>query len=46
MIELTNLKHSKNEPVLDYITHWHILCLECEDRLFETSTMEIWTQDM
>jgi len=46
MIELTNRKQWKDEPVLDYINRWHALSLECKDRLCETSAIEMCTQGM
>ena len=46
MIELTNTKQWKDEPVLDYINHWRALSLECKDRLSEASTVEMCTQGM
>ncbi|XP_012851792.1 PREDICTED: uncharacterized protein LOC105971484 [Erythranthe guttata] len=36
MIELTNSRQWKKEPVIDYITRWRNLSLNCKDRLPET----------
>jgi len=46
MTELTNVKQWKDELVLDYINCWGALSLECKDRLFEASAMEMCTQGM
>ncbi|KAL0283537.1 UNVERIFIED_CONTAM: hypothetical protein Sangu_2882900 [Sesamum angustifolium] len=46
MIELTNSHQWKEEPVIDYINRWRILSLNCKDRLFETSTIEMCIQGM
>jgi len=46
MIELTNTKQWKDEPVLDYINRWRALSLECKDRLSEASAVEMCTQGM
>ena len=37
MIELTNTKQWKDEPVVDYINRWHMLSLNCKDKLSEVS---------
>jgi len=41
MIELTNTKQWKDEPVLDYINHWRSLSLECKDCLSEALAVEM-----
>ncbi|KAK4397526.1 hypothetical protein Sango_1589200 [Sesamum angolense] len=46
MIELTNTKQWKDEPVVDYINRWHSLSLNCKDRLSEASTIEMCIQGM
>lgn len=46
MTELTNTKQWKDEPVIDYISRWRALSLECKDRLSEISTAEMCTQWM
>ena len=33
MIELTNTKQWKDEPVVDYINRWRTLSLDCKDKL-------------
>ncbi|KAL4625463.1 hypothetical protein ACB092_05G028000 [Castanea dentata] len=38
MMELTNTKQWKDEPVVDYINRWHSLSLDCKDRLSEISS--------
>ncbi|KAA0062769.1 retrotransposon protein putative ty3-gypsy sub-class [Cucumis melo var. makuwa] len=46
MMEFTNTKHRKGEPVIDYINQWRALSLDCKDRLTELSVVEMCTQDM
>ena len=46
MMELTNTKKWKDEPVIDYINQWHFLSLDCKDRLFEISAVEMCIQGM
>ncbi|KAK2991234.1 hypothetical protein RJ640_023815 [Escallonia rubra] len=46
MMELTNTKQIKEEPVVDYINRWRALSLDCKERLFETSTVEMCMQGM
>ena len=46
MMELTNTKQWKDEPVVDYINHWCSLSLDCKDRLFEVSIMGMCIQGM
>ena len=35
MMELTNLRQWKDEPVVDYINCWRSLSLDCKDRFLE-----------
>ena len=44
MIELTNSKQWKEEPVIDYIQRWRNLSLNCKDQLSEASTIEMCIQ--
>ena len=46
MIELTNARQWKEEPVIDYINRWRNLSLNCKDRLSETSGIEMCIQGM
>ncbi|KAA0044954.1 ty3-gypsy retrotransposon protein [Cucumis melo var. makuwa] len=46
MMELTNTKQWKGEPVIDYITRWRALSLDCKDKLTELSAVEMCTQGM
>ena len=46
MMELTNTKQWKDEPVVDYINRWCSLSLDCKDKLSEISTVEICIQGM
>ena len=46
MMELTNTKQWKDESVVDYINRWCSLSLECKDRLYEVSAMEMCIQGM
>ncbi|KAK4383806.1 hypothetical protein Sango_2741900 [Sesamum angolense] len=46
MVELTNSRQWKEEPVVDYINRWRNLSLNCKDRLSEPSAIEICNQDM
>ncbi|KAA0050735.1 retrotransposon gag protein [Cucumis melo var. makuwa] len=46
MMELTNTKQRKGEPVIDYINRWRALSLDCKDKLTELSTVEMCTQGM
>ncbi|XP_012845348.1 PREDICTED: uncharacterized protein LOC105965345 [Erythranthe guttata] len=41
MIELTNSRQWKKEPVIDYIIRWRNLSHNCKDRLPETSSIEL-----
>lgn len=46
MMELTNTKQWKDEPVVDYINRWCSLSLDCKDRLSEVSAVEMCIQGM
>ncbi len=46
MMELTNTKQWKDEPVIDYINRWCSLSLDCKDRLSEAFEVEMCIQDM
>ncbi|KAK2983063.1 hypothetical protein RJ640_006450 [Escallonia rubra] len=46
MIELTNSRQWKDEPVIDYINRWRNLSLNCKDRLSESSAIEMCIQGM
>ncbi|KAL4651247.1 hypothetical protein ACB092_01G145500 [Castanea dentata] len=46
MIELTNSKQWKEEPVIDYIQRWRNLSLDCKDQLSEASAIEMCIQGM
>ncbi|KAG8380602.1 hypothetical protein BUALT_Bualt06G0032700 [Buddleja alternifolia] len=46
MIELTNAKQWKDEPVVDYINGWRALSLNCKDKLSEISAVEMCIQGM
>ena len=46
MMELTNTKEWKDEPVVDYINRWRSLSLDCKDRLSEISAIEMCIQGM
>ncbi|KAK4592997.1 hypothetical protein RGQ29_017223 [Quercus rubra] len=46
MMELTNTKQWKDEPVIDYINRWRSLSLDCKDRLSEISAVEMCIQGM
>ena len=46
MMELTNLRQWKDEPVVDYINRWHSLSLDCKDRLSEASGVGMCIQGM
>ncbi|KAK3043386.1 hypothetical protein RJ639_002688 [Escallonia herrerae] len=41
MMELTNTKQGKEEPVVDYINRWRALSLECKERLSKASAVEM-----
>ena len=46
MMELTNTKQWKDEPVIDYINRWHSVSLDCKDRLSEIFAVEMCIQGM
>ncbi|XP_012834010.1 PREDICTED: uncharacterized protein LOC105954874 [Erythranthe guttata] len=46
MIELTNSRQWKKEPVIHYINRWRNLSFNCKDRLPETSAIELCIQGM
>uniref|UniRef100_A0A0V0I7P5 Putative ovule protein n=1 Tax=Solanum chacoense TaxID=4108 RepID=A0A0V0I7P5_SOLCH len=46
MMELTNTKQSKDEPIVDYINRWRMLILDCKDQLSKISAVEICIQGM
>ncbi|KAL0430532.1 UNVERIFIED_CONTAM: hypothetical protein Sradi_0679200 [Sesamum radiatum] len=46
MVELTNSRQWKKEPVIDYINRWRNLSLNCKDRLCEASPIEMCIQGM
>ncbi|KAA0048246.1 ty3-gypsy retrotransposon protein [Cucumis melo var. makuwa] len=46
MMELTNTKQWKGEPVIDYINRWRALSLDYKDRLTELTAIEMCTQGM
>ncbi|KAL0347844.1 UNVERIFIED_CONTAM: hypothetical protein Scaly_1800400 [Sesamum calycinum] len=46
MVELTNSRQWKKEPVIDYINRWRNLSFNCKDRLSEASAIEMCIQGM
>ncbi|KAL0358273.1 UNVERIFIED_CONTAM: hypothetical protein Sangu_0676700 [Sesamum angustifolium] len=44
MVELTNSRQWKEEPVIDYINRWRNLSLNCKDRLSEAYAIEMCIQ--
>ncbi|KAA0060062.1 ty3-gypsy retrotransposon protein [Cucumis melo var. makuwa] len=46
MMELTNTKQWKGEPVIDYINLWRALSLDCKEKLIELFVVEMCTQGM
>ncbi|KAL0319668.1 UNVERIFIED_CONTAM: hypothetical protein Sradi_5228300 [Sesamum radiatum] len=44
IVELTNSRQWKEEPVIDYINRWKNLSLNCKDRLSEASAIEMCIQ--
>ncbi|KAL6345089.1 hypothetical protein AAG906_013572 [Vitis piasezkii] len=46
MMELTNTKQWKDEPVVDYINRWRSLSLDCKDRLSEVSAVKMCIQGL
>ncbi|XP_070031593.1 uncharacterized protein [Nicotiana tomentosiformis] len=41
MIELTNTRQRKGEPVIDFINRWRNASLNCKDKLSEASSIEM-----
>ncbi|XP_070050397.1 uncharacterized protein [Nicotiana tomentosiformis] len=46
MVELTNTRQRKGEPVIDFINRWRNASLNCKDRLSEASGIEMCIQGM
>ncbi|XP_027150582.1 uncharacterized protein LOC113750841 [Coffea eugenioides] len=46
MLELTNIRQWKDEPVVNYIDRWRSLSLNCKDRLSEPSAIEMCIREM
>ncbi|KAL0458352.1 UNVERIFIED_CONTAM: hypothetical protein Slati_0462400 [Sesamum latifolium] len=46
IVELTNTRQWKDEPVIDYINRWRALSLTCKDKLSEASAIEMCIQGM
>ena len=46
MLELTNTKQWKDEPMVDYTNRWHSLSLDCKDRLSESLGVVMCIQGM
>ncbi|KAL0448901.1 UNVERIFIED_CONTAM: hypothetical protein Slati_1446500 [Sesamum latifolium] len=46
MVELTNSRQWKEEPVIDYINRWRNLSLNYKDRMSEASAIEMCIQGM
>ncbi|KAL0423408.1 UNVERIFIED_CONTAM: Polyprotein P3 [Sesamum radiatum] len=46
MVELTNSRQWKEEPVVNYINRWRNLRLNCKDRLSETFAIKMCIQSM
>ncbi|KAK2998459.1 hypothetical protein RJ639_024641 [Escallonia herrerae] len=46
MMELTNIKQRKEEPVVDYINRWRALSLNCKERLSKASAVKMCMQGM
>ncbi|KAK4397710.1 hypothetical protein Sango_1246500 [Sesamum angolense] len=46
MVELTDSRQWKEEPVIDYINRWRNLSLNCKDRVSVTSAIEMCIQGM
>ncbi|KAL0404544.1 UNVERIFIED_CONTAM: hypothetical protein Sradi_2095200 [Sesamum radiatum] len=44
MVELTNTRQWKDEPVIDYINRWCAQSLNCKDKLSEASAIEMCIQ--
>ncbi|KAH7842968.1 hypothetical protein Vadar_011166 [Vaccinium darrowii] len=46
MMELTNTNQWKDDPMVDYINSWRAISLDCKDRLFELSAIEMCMNGM
>ncbi|KAL0455727.1 UNVERIFIED_CONTAM: hypothetical protein Slati_0911900 [Sesamum latifolium] len=46
MVDLTNSRQWKEEPIIYYINRWRNLSLNCKDRLSEASSIEMCIQGM
>ena len=46
MVQLTNTRQRKDEPVIDFINRWRNASLNCKDRLSEASAIEMCIQGM
>ncbi|KAL0394450.1 UNVERIFIED_CONTAM: hypothetical protein Slati_4411200 [Sesamum latifolium] len=46
MVELTNSRQWKEEPIIHYINRWRNLSLNCDNRLSEASNIEMSIQGM
>ncbi|KAM1216947.1 hypothetical protein ACFX2J_013177 [Malus domestica] len=46
MLELTSTKQWKDEPVVNYISMWRSLSLDCKDQISETFTIEMCVRGM
>ncbi|KAL0445940.1 UNVERIFIED_CONTAM: hypothetical protein Slati_1721900 [Sesamum latifolium] len=46
MVELTNSRQWKEEPVMDYVNRWRNLSHNCKDRLSEASAIKMCIQGM
>ncbi|KAK4389594.1 hypothetical protein Sango_2296400 [Sesamum angolense] len=46
MVEFTNIRQWKDEPIIEYINRWRALSLNCKDKLSETSAIEMCVQGM
>jgi len=46
IMKLISTKQWNDEPVLDYVSHWRSLSLECKDPLSEASAIKMSTQVM
>ncbi|KAL0378961.1 UNVERIFIED_CONTAM: hypothetical protein Sradi_3201600 [Sesamum radiatum] len=44
MVELTNTRQWRDEPVIDYINRWRALSLNGKDKLSEASAIEMCIQ--
>ena len=46
MMELTNTKQRKNQPVVNYMSRQCYLSLDCKDRIYKICTVEMCIQSM